>query len=622
MGTFNLGDYIRPLIRWWWLLAVATIIAAIASFLYVASQPSIYEAHATVMVGTTIQDLNPTGVDIFLRQQLADTYADLANRAPIRQATMSALGMDWLPFYSVTANSQLIEFKVYDQDPERTYVVAKELVNQMILQSPAGREQREHQTQQSFVMERLNKLQDSINRTEEEISSAENELLNINSARELAKKKQEITDLKTNLRDLENSFADLLATTQRGAVNVLQVLEPPSLPSEPIASNLLMNMIVAAVVGLSLATAGAYLLEFLDDSFKELDEVKKSLGVAVLGLVPLIPDNEANSGSKLAMMQTAPSSADEAYRSLRTNLQFASIDRSLRLLLVTSSQPEEGKSLTAANLSIALARAGRKVILVDADLHRPTVHRLFGLVNNIGVTTALLVENSEHVQEFLQPTIVPGLAVLTSGPLPPNPAELIGSRRMQEILNRLREQADIVVMDSPPVTAVVDGIILSTIADGVLLVVRANKTGRETARRAFNALQQVHARILGAVFNGVPQRSSRYYYYREYGYYNSAYARASATSGANMKGVEATSFVNGGEYDELQRGTTTPHTSRAKEVAGAAASGDPPGRSRRQDSARPYDRSEEGGAPGMGSRANGSAKSGAHPRRRSGLLWK
>jgi non-specific protein-tyrosine kinase len=621
MGTFNLTEYVRPLLRWWWLLAIATLIAAIASFLYVASQPSVYEAHATVMVGTTIQDLNPTGVDIFLRQQLADTYADLANRVPIRQATMEALGMDWLPFYSVSANSQLIEFKVYDQDPERTYVVARELVNQMILQSPAGREQQEHQTQQNFVMDRLNRLQNSINRTEEEITAAENELLSINSARELAKKKQEINELKANLRDLESSYAGLLATTQRGAVNVLQVLEPPSLPGEPIDSNLLMNVIVAAVVGLSLASAGAYLLEFLDDSFKEVDEVKKALGVAMLGLVPLIPDSEDNSGGKLAMMQIAPSSADEAYRSLRTNLQFASIDQSLHLLLVTSSQPEEGKSLTAANLSIALARAGRKVILVDADLHRPTVHRLFGLINNMGVTTALLFEDSEHIQEFLQPTIVPGLSVLTSGPLPPNPAELLGSRRMQEILNRLKELADIVVMDSPPVTAVVDGIILSTSADGVLMVVRANKTGREVARRALSALQQVHARILGAVFNGVPQRSSRYYY-RQYGYYNSAYARSSATSTLNNVGVEATPVTNGIGHNDRQNGTTDLNTDGTPEWRSSTTPGETLGYGRRPDSDRTYDRAVERGSTELGGRGNGSARNSSGPRRRSGLLWK
>src|SRR5262249_36299244 len=137
--------------------------------------------------------------------------------------------------------------------------------------------------------------------------------------------------------------------------------------------------------------------------------------------------------------------------------------------------PADGKSLTAANLAIALARAGKKVILVDADLHRPSQHRLFKLYNNIGITTALLAEQAE-MEQLVQPTAVAGLRVLTSGPLPPNPAELLGSKRMQDLLARLKENADVVVIDSPPATAVVDSIILATETDGVILVIRANKT--------------------------------------------------------------------------------------------------------------------------------------------------
>ncbi len=172
--------------------------------------------------------------------------------------------------------------------------------------------------------------------------------------------------------------------------------------------------------------------------------------------------------------------------------------------------------MTAANLAAALARGGKRVVLMDVDMHRPTQHRLFRLINNIGLTTALL-SDSMPIESLLQKTSVPGLYVLATGPLPPNPAELLGSRRMQDILTKLKERADIVVMDSPPVLAVADAVILSSLADAVLMVVRSGKTRREWAKQALNSLNQVKARVVGVVVNGITKSDNGYY---SYSYYN------------------------------------------------------------------------------------------------------
>jgi len=203
---------------------------------------------------------------------------------------------------------------------------------------------------------------------------------------------------------------------------------------------------------------------------------------------------------------------------LRTNLQFASVDRPLRTVLVTSTAPSEGKTLTAANLAAVFAQAGRRVIVVDADLHRPRQHRVFRLPNNTGLTNALLSEGSA-LEVLLQETPVPGLQVLTSGPLPPNPAELLGSARMRELLAQLTSLADIVVIDSPPTMAVSDTAILASEVDGVLLVLDAGKTRREMALHALTGLRQVQARVIGVVLNRMPSRSpGSYYYYSHEGY--------------------------------------------------------------------------------------------------------
>jgi protein-tyrosine kinase len=202
----------------------------------------------------------------------------------------------------------------------------------------------------------------------------------------------------------------------------------------------------------------------------------------------------------------------EAYRTLRTNLDFASLDQTLKTLVVTSAGVGEGKSTTLANLAVVSAEAGRKVILVDADLRRPTLHQLFGLGNDKGLTTVIMDESS-LASPPLQKTGIAGLWVLTSGPLPPNPADLMGSRRMEEVIAALAQQADQVFFDTPPVVAVTDAAVLATKVDGVLLVVSAGKTRRDYARTAVQRLEQINARLVGTVLTNVQMGAGFQGYY-------------------------------------------------------------------------------------------------------------
>lgn len=192
----------------------------------------------------------------------------------------------------------------------------------------------------------------------------------------------------------------------------------------------------------------------------------------------------------------------EAYRTLRTNLDFAGLAKTLKTLVVTSAGVNEGKSTTLANLAVVTAQAGRKVILVDADLRRPRLHQIFGLSNEQGLTT-IMMDDSALAAPPLQETGVEGLWLLPSGPLPPNPAELMASRRMEEVIAALVERADQVFFDTPPVVAVTDAAVLATKVDGVLLVISAGKTRREYARTAVQRLQQINARLVGAVLTNV-----------------------------------------------------------------------------------------------------------------------
>lgn len=202
----------------------------------------------------------------------------------------------------------------------------------------------------------------------------------------------------------------------------------------------------------------------------------------------------------------------EAYRTLRTNLDFSNLDKSLRALVVTSAGPDEGKSTTLANLAVTMAQGGKRVILVDCDLRRPTLHQLFGLKNNVGLTD-MVRDDAALANPPLQDVSVSNLQVMTTGPLPPNPAEVLGSKRMQEILAALLARADLVLLDAPPVIAVTDAAVLASKVDGVLLVVSAGKTKRDDARKAQAQLEKVNARVVGAVLNNVkPDTRAQYYY--------------------------------------------------------------------------------------------------------------
>jgi capsular exopolysaccharide synthesis family protein len=206
------------------------------------------------------------------------------------------------------------------------------------------------------------------------------------------------------------------------------------------------------------------------------------------------------------------SPSSEAYRTLRTNLDFAALDQALKSLVVTSAGVGEGKSSTLANLAVVSAQVGRRVILVDADLRRPALHQLFGLDNEAGLTTMMMHEEALAAPP-LRGTGIPGLSLLTSGPLPPNPAELMGSKRMEGIVAALCEQADQVLFDTPPVVAVTDAAVLATKVDGVLLVISANKTRREYARTAVQRLEQINARLVGTVLTNVEMAAAFQGYY-------------------------------------------------------------------------------------------------------------
>lgn len=511
----ELKELTAPLLRWWWLIVAAVAVASLSNYLAIRPQPPVYQAITTLMIGRAINNPNPTNNEFQLSEQLANTYADIARRQPIRERTKSALGLETLPDYSVRAlpNTELIEIAVRDISPERAQAVANEVANQLILQSPTA-PRPEEEERRAFINQQLSTLQLEIEETQSEILAKQEELQDLASARDLANLRAEITSLENKLRDLRRDHTALLANTEEGAINTLSVIDPAVLPVRPADSNRMMSVLLAAAVGFVLATSAAYLLEYLDDTLRSRTQVEHALKLPLLGAL----SRSRLTDQAVPMLSTVKRTDPmvEEFRRLRARLLYATAGVDHPVLLVTSPSPGEGKSSISANLAMVLAMAGREVILVDADLHQPSLHKFFDVPNSVGLTN-LLIYPTLDIEEVLVETPMAGVRLLPSGPLPPNQSELLTLRMMRSRLEQLKGRAHIVIVDGPPVLAVSDASVLGALCSGVLLVVRSGKTRREPAQQAIEMLKDVDQDILGVILNNVPsQRAAGYYYHEAY----------------------------------------------------------------------------------------------------------
>jgi capsular exopolysaccharide synthesis family protein len=299
----------------------------------------------------------------------------------------------------------------------------------------------------------------------------------------------------------------------------ITILEGAS-PAYAIGTTLKQKIMLGLLVGVLLGLAGAFFLEYLDQTIKSANDIERVLGIPVLALVPydakLASANGNGRRSPIVVMSAlgADEPAAEAYRALRTNVTFVGAEKALQFMAVTSPGPGEGKSTTATNLAAMLAQGGHHTILIDGDLRRPLVHRAFGLVQEPGLTDVLV--GSASAREAIRPEVAPGLDVLPAGPTPPNPSELLGSDAMHQLIADLRRQYDYIVMDTPPVLPVTDATVVATLADATILAIRSGDTEEVSAQRAVEQLRRVNGRIAGAVLNAVSPRKDQYYTYYSY----------------------------------------------------------------------------------------------------------
>lgn len=333
--------------------------------------------------------------------------------------------------------------------------------------------------------------------------------------------------------NLLSSYENVRLTRLSSTTNIASI-EPATVPEEPIRPQPLSNTGLGAAVGLMLAFGIAFLIEYLDDTLKTAEQIGKVLGLPVIGYIA-----EIEHGHELAYVSESPRSpVAEAFRTLRTNLEFASVDEPIKTLLVVSVHPGEGKSTVAANLAVTLVQGGKRTLLIDADLRRPHVHRFFGLPNRRGMSDVF--RETISLAEVTTPWSDPNLGIVTSGNIPPNPADLLASKKMEAILSTAKETAEIVVIDAPPFL-VADASILASRVDGILLVIRPGKTPMDAALSTLEQIKRSGGRIIGVVMNRIPRNRPSYYggyrhytaYYKgDYSYYDTTPRKRSSKSGS------------------------------------------------------------------------------------------
>jgi non-specific protein-tyrosine kinase len=325
-----------------------------------------------------------------------------------------------------------------------------------------------------------------------------------------------------------------LETPQGSATSPVKVstVQKASVPAAPVAPNKKVDVALGLLLGLALGIGIAVLLDVLDTSVKSAEDLEAISESAVLGVIGF----DSDAGKSPLIVQTDPHSPRaEAFRQLRTNLQFVDIDHPVKSIVITSSIPQEGKSTTTANLAITLAQAGLKVVLVEADLRRPKLMQYLGVEGAVGVTSVLIGRVS--LDDALQPWGNGSLMVLPSGPTPPNPSELLGSQGMADLITALEQRADIVLVDAPPLLPVTDAAVLAKICDGALLIVRHGVTTREQVTRAAESLRVVDAHLIGNVLNMAPAKGPDAY---GYGY---AYRYTSTTSAGRISPRSTTTLT-------------------------------------------------------------------------------
>lgn len=535
--AFDLRRFLQVLWRHAWLIALATASVAGPAVLWSEGQPPRYRASAEMVLEQKRSEaLYAQGAGAEVGNEPSRSIATEAKRlrgTAVSEAVARKLGYHADVRTSASGVDNVITVTAESTSPRRADDIANTYVTTYI--------QYRRATALKDLLDAQTEIQSKIDEKQRAIAAIDAQVAAAAPAdREaVANSRSFERSSLANQQSLFRSQVDQLQVSASLSGGGADLLTPARRPGAPFAPRVAQTAGLAIVAGLMLGVAFAFASDFLDDSIRGEEDLERAgFGLPLLGSIPTVRGWRKESSVQLVSVDDPSSPAAEGYRGVRTAMQFLGIDRALRTVQVTSPAVSEGKSTTTANLAVALARAGRRVIVVCCDLRRPRVHEFFGLSNEVGLTSVLVGEAS--LADALRR--IPGedldLELLASGPLPPNPSELLSGRHFADVLAALQARAEVLVIDSPPVLPVSDAAVLAGIVDATVLVVRPGRTSRKSVRRALAALHRVNAPLAGIVLNGV-RRAGSYTYGRYYDRAPASRHKAGEAGGARGEPPEA-----------------------------------------------------------------------------------
>jgi succinoglycan biosynthesis transport protein ExoP len=518
----NFRQYFNLFWHWAWLILLTGLIAGMAAFFFSRRMTPYYDSTTTVMVNVSPATQTTDYASMLVSQQLTSTYSEMMVKEPVLSQVISQLNIDMTPeelkaliTVSPVRDTQLIQITAETTDPQLSANIANAVATVFSNQIQEIQSQRFAQSKTRLEAQ-LTDLENQINSYRAQASEAV-------TAEDKDRIDAKVTQYQQLYSNLLLSYEAVRLSESQSISSVVQV-ETAKPIVNPVRPKVMQNTLLATMVGFFFAAGAIIAREAMDDTIKTPEDISRKFKIPVLGVI-----NHYNGKGETPITLADPRSPTaEAYRTLRTNVNYTSVDTPLRTLMITSSEPGEGKTTTVSNLAIVLAQNGKQVIVADCDLRHPRIHTYFRLNNRRGMSN-LFAQSTFALDGSRQASGVDNLSVITTGSLPPNPAELLGSKKMQSILTAMTESAEVVLVDTPPILAVTDAAVLGPTVDGVILVVKPGKTRASALRQTLEQLHQVKANVLGVVLNDVVTRGSsygyRYKYYRNYSAYQHYYGQ-------------------------------------------------------------------------------------------------
>ncbi len=549
-NTLELRDYLRVLRRRKWTILISVVVCTGVALGMALTRKPEYAATTRVLVQKRLVDIyfvpsgnnamTASGIDLQRSNELQIMGSPSVREQVAKQLDAPPAQTAFAP----VANTDVVEISSSGGDPELVAATANAYAEQYIKQRI------------SLTTTQLNdaatELQKRIDETNFRIGKLDEDLAaNPPAVPAPNSRSTTVTDLRPTQRaQLVSTAANYQTQLEKMLVGVsvaqsggAQVLSKAVVPVKPINGSPMRNTLAGLAVGIVLGIALAFLREYLDDSVKTKEDVESATGLTAVGLIPVLPDWKRRDAATLISNLAPRSPAAEAYRTVRTSVEFLSLDQPIGSIQITSALASEGKTTTLANLAVTFARAGQRVIILCCDLRRPRVHEFYGLSNRVGFTSVLLGDAplSAAIQQADRELPI---GLVASGPLPPNPAELLASRRAVEVIEDLDNRCDLLLIDSPPVLPVTDALVISGLVDAVLVVANSGTSTKRGIRRTTELLRQVDAPLIGAILNGVQSKHEYGYVYGDNRYYLDA-GSTDAKAGEGRSGRSRSSSTTG-----------------------------------------------------------------------------